>query len=277
VTSPLEALGTPAAASARTPAAAALGTPAAVSARTPAAAALGTPAAASARTPAAAATGTPAETPREDGRRVRGDRTRRAILRAAVNIASVDGLEGLSIGRLASELKMSKSGLFAHFGSKEELQISTVRAAAAIFVHRVIQPAQEEHEPGLARLRAMLDIWLDYMEAGIFAGGCFFAAATSEMDGRPGPVRDAVAVQMSDWNRLLAESIGDAVARGELRADTDPEQVAFELDALGSAVNGVWQLHGDHAVFERGHRALRRRLEADATASGRAVLAAPHN
>ena len=101
----------------------------------------------------------------EDGRRVRGDRTRRAILRAAVNIASVEGLEGLSIGRLATELNMSKSGLFAHFGSKEELQISTVRAAAAIFVQRVVRPAQEEHEPGLARLRVMLDIWLDYMEA----------------------------------------------------------------------------------------------------------------
>jgi AcrR family transcriptional regulator len=217
------------------------------------------------------------ETLREDGRRVRGDRTRRAILRAAVNIASVDGLEGLSIGRLAGELNMSKSGLFAHFGSKEELQISTVRAAAAIFVHRVIRPAEEQHDPGLARLSAMLHIWLDYMEAGIFAGGCFFAAATAEMDGRPGPVRDAVAAQMSDWNRLLAASIHDAIARGELEPDTDAEQLAFELDALGSAVNGVWQLHGDHAVFARGHRALRRRLEADATPAGRAVLAAAHN
>ena len=213
------------------------------------------------------------ETVHEDGRRVRGDRTRRAILGAAVNIASVEGLEGLSIGRLATELKMSKSGLFAHFGSKEELQVSTVRAAAAIFVHRVVRPAREQYEPGLGRLSAMLHIWLDYMEAGIFAGGCFFAAATAEMDGRPGPGRDAVATQMRDWNGFLAGSIADAIARGELRADTDPEQLAFELDALGSAVNGVWQLHGEHAVFDRGHRALRRRLEADATEAGRAVLA----
>ena len=119
--------------------------------------------------------------------RVRGDRTRRAILTAAVNVASVEGLEGLSIGRLATELEMSKSGLFAHFGSKEELQISTVRAAAAIFAHRVVLPAEEQFEPGIARLHGMLDLWLDYMEHGIFAGGCFFAAATSEMDGRPGP------------------------------------------------------------------------------------------
>ena len=209
----------------------------------------------------------------EDGRRTRGDRTRRTILGAAVNIASVEGLEGLSIGRLASELGMSKSGLFAHFGSKEELQVSTVNAAAAIFAQRVVRPAQAEQEPGLAQLHAMLDTWLDYMEAGIFAGGCFFAAATAEMDGRPGPVRDAVAAQMREWNTLLADLAAEAIQRGELRPDADPEQLAFELDALGTAVNGHWQLHGDHAVFERGHRALRRRLEADATDAGRALLA----
>src|SRR5215210_6972553 len=116
-------------------------------------------------------------TPTSDGRKVRGDRTRRAILTAAVNVASVEGLEGLSIGRLAIELEMSKSGLFAHFGSKEELQVSTVRAAAAIFAQRVIRDAEERFEPGLARLRAVLDSWLGYMEPGTFAGGCFFAAA----------------------------------------------------------------------------------------------------
>jgi AcrR family transcriptional regulator len=209
-----------------------------------------------------------------DGRKVRGDRTRRAILTAAVNVASVEGLEGLSIGRLASELRMSKSGLFAHFGSKEELQVSTVRAAAAIFVHRVIRPAEERFEPGIARLQAMLDDWLDYMERGIFAGGCFFAAATVEMDGRPGPVRDAVARQMASWAELLGDCARVAIERGELVPDTDPEQLAFELDALGTAVNSGWQLHEDATVFERGHRAIRRRLEADATDAGRAAIAA---
>jgi AcrR family transcriptional regulator len=209
-----------------------------------------------------------------DGRKVRGDRTRRAILTAAVNVASVEGLEGLSIGRLASELRMSKSGLFAHFGSKEELQVSTVRAAAAIFVHRVIRPAEERYEPGIARLQAMLDDWLDYMERGIFAGGCFFAAATVEMDGRPGPVRDAVATQMASWAGLLGDCARVAIERGELVQDTDPEQLAFELDALGTAVNSGWQLHEDATVFERGHRAIRRRLEADATDAGRAAIAA---
>jgi AcrR family transcriptional regulator len=210
----------------------------------------------------------------EDGRKARGDRTRRAILTAAVNVASVEGLEGLSIGRLATELEMSKSGLFAHFGSKEELQISTVRAAAAIFVHRVVRPADERYEPGLVRLHAMLDNWLDYMEQGTFAGGCFFAAATVEMDGRPGPVRDAVAAQMTLWAGFLAAYARDAIDRGELRDDTDPEQLAFELDALGTAVNAGWQLHEREDVFERGHRALRRRLEAEATPAGMAALAA---
>jgi AcrR family transcriptional regulator len=210
--------------------------------------------------------------PTADGRKVRGDRTRRAILSAAVNLASVEGLEGLSIGRLATELEMSKSGLFAHFGSKEELQISTVRAAAAIFAHRVIAPAQEQYEPGIARLQGMLDLWLDYMEEGIFAGGCFFAAATIEMDGRPGPVRDSVAEQMNRWGKALADYARDAMDRGELLPDTDPDQLAFELDALGTAVNSGWQLHENDKVFERGHRAIRRRLEADATEQGRAAL-----
>jgi AcrR family transcriptional regulator len=208
-----------------------------------------------------------------DGRKVKGDRTRRAILTAAVNIASVEGLEGLTIGRLATELEMSKSGLFAHFGSKEELQISTVRAAAAIFGHRVVVPAEQQFEPGIARLHAMLDYWLDYMERGIFAGGCFFANATIEMDGRPGPVRDCVAHQMTRWAETLADYARAAIERGELHEDTDVEQLAFELDALGVAVNSGWQLHQDERVFERGHRAIRRRLEADATDAGRAALA----
>src|SRR3954467_15595712 len=152
----------------------------------------------------------------------KGVRTRESILRVAVDLASVEGLEGLTIGRLARELEMSKSGLFAHFGSKEELQVATVRAAAAIFVARVIRGPVEDHEPGIARLLMLLDRWLDYMERGTFAGGCFFAAATVEMDGRPGPVRDAVANQISSWARLLADYAGDAIARGELREDTDP-------------------------------------------------------
>jgi AcrR family transcriptional regulator len=220
-------------------------------------------------------TGSAAErtTAEADGRKARGDRTRRAILAAAVNLASVEGLEGLSIGRLATELEMSKSGLFAHFGSKEELQISTVRAAAAIFAHRVVREAEERHEPGIVRLRALLLTWLDYMERGTFAGGCFFANVTVEMDGRPGPVRDAIATQMTGWAKLLSDYVRAAIERGELAPDTDPEQLAFELDALGTAVNSGWQLHEDRSVFDRGRRAIANRLAAEATDAGRAALA----
>ena len=119
----------------------------------------------------------------------------------------------------------------------------------------------------------MLDSWLDYMERGTFAGGCFFANATIEMDGRPGPVRDAVAVQMTSWAELLAGYARAAIERGELVPDTDPEQLAFELDALGTAVNSGWQLHEDVAVFDRGRRAIASRLETAATDTGRAALA----
>ena len=111
-------------------------------------------------------------------------------------------------------------------------------------------------------MRALLDSWLGYMERGTFAGGCFFAAATVEMDGRPGPVRDAVAAQMTSWAELLTDYLRTAIERGELVADADPEQLAFELDALGTAVNSGWQLHEDTAVFERGRRAIARLLEA---------------
>ena len=211
---------------------------------------------------------------RLDGRRVRGDRTRHAILRRAVDIASVDGLAGLTIGRLAGELELSKSGLFAHFGSKEELQVSTVRAAGAIFAEEVVTPAVERSEPGLPRLLAVLDAWCDYLQREVFAGGCFFVAARAEVDGHPdGPLRDAVAAQLRRWETLLAGLVEAAQERGELAPGDDPAQLAFELDAFGSATNAAWQLHRDPAAFDRGRRAMRARLERAATAAGRAVLA----
>src|ERR687891_926671 len=121
-----------------------------------------------------------------------GNRTRDAILGRAMDLASLEGLEGLTIGRLALELSMSKSGLFAHFGSKEELQVATVEAARAIFIREVIKPAFESTE-GLQRLWKLCDIWLSYVQSGVFRGGCFFAAAAAEFDSRPGPVRDRIA------------------------------------------------------------------------------------
>jgi AcrR family transcriptional regulator len=148
-------------------------------------------------------------------RKARGDRTRQAILEAAVDIASAEGLEGLTIGRLASELSMSKSGLFAHFGSKEELQLATVEAARDIFIREVIRPSFTAAK-GLTRLWKLCDVWLAYVRGEVFRGGCFFAAAAAEFDGRPGPVRDrlsACAVMRPQAARCCCRSTAKREAR----------------------------------------------------------------
>ena len=128
----------------------------------------------------------------------KGERTRQTILEAAVDIASVAGLEGLTIGQLATKLSMSKSGLFAHFGSKEELQLATVEAARSVFIREVIEPTFAA-ERGLARLWQLCDAWFSYVSSKVFRGGCFFAAAAAEFDSRPGPVRDRIAAIMKEW------------------------------------------------------------------------------
>jgi AcrR family transcriptional regulator len=197
-----------------------------------------------------------AEEAKSDGRRARGEKTREAILAHAVQIASEEGLEGLSIGRLASDLGVSKSGLFAHFGSKTELQLATVDAARHIFLQEVIWGSRGES--GIGALLALTDSWLDYMRADAFRGGCFFAAASLEFDGRPGPVRDRIASMMGEWLLALEAAIQDAQASGELSTDVDPEQLAFEINALGQGANWAYQLYGDEAAFERARAAIRR-------------------
>src|SRR4051812_45861060 len=144
-----------------------------------------------------------------DGRIRRGDETRRTVLRSAVDLASVEGLDGVTIGRLAQELSITKSGLFAHFGSKEELQLATIRAARAIFSRTVVAPAMVQ-PAGMARLRALLEAWLDYSRGRQFPGGCFFARATHEYAARPGPVRDALAEVDREWLALLAGAVEEA-------------------------------------------------------------------
>jgi AcrR family transcriptional regulator len=197
-----------------------------------------------------------------DGRRERGRRTRESILAAAVHLASVEGLEGLTIGRLAIELDMSKSGLFAHFGSKEELQLATIAAAADIFREAVITPARAA-ERGLPRLRALLDGKIAYLRGEVFRGGCFFDAARVEYDSRPpGPVRNAIADQLTAWERLVSNRVRAAQAEGHLDPAADPEQVAFELDALLGAANVRYQVHRDPAVFEHARRGIDARLAA---------------
>jgi AcrR family transcriptional regulator len=199
---------------------------------------------------------------RSDARRERGRRTRASILATAVDIASVEGLEGLTIGRLASELGMSKSGLFAHFGSKEELQLATIDAAREVFIEQVVHPVRTAGR-GLPRLRALLDAHLAYMRRDVFSGGCFFGAARMEFDSRPpGPVREAITQQTDDWLALLAARVHAAQEAGHLDPTIEPEQLAFELDALQAAANVSYQLRGDEAVFDRAQRAVEARLAA---------------
>lgn len=181
-----------------------------------------------------------------------GAMARDAILARAVELASVEGLEGLTIGRLAGDLEMSKSGLFGHFGSKEELQLATLDAACAIFVREVIEPAQGA-APGRERLGALCDGWVGYLEREVFPGGCFLTAASAEFDGRPGPVRDHVRAAMEVW-------LAELERHAEIAGAEDPAQLAFELNALAQGANLAYQLDGDRAVFTRARSALMRRL-----------------
>lgn len=191
---------------------------------------------------------------------MKGQRTRAGILQHAVDLASLEGLEGLTIGRLAEELKMSKSGLFAHFGSKEELQLAAIESAGQRFIDEVVRPALSAPR-GYPRLVAICNSWLDYVRRRVFPGGCFFAAASFEFDGRPGAVRDAVAKQMDDWFAMLEKAIRMAKDEGHLDADVDPAQLAFELNALLFGANFAYNLRHDNDAFARAKRAIDQRLE----------------
>jgi AcrR family transcriptional regulator len=215
----------------------------------------------------------PRATPeRTDGRRARGDSTRRAILTRAMQLASAEGLEDLSIARLAGDLGMSKSGLFAHFGSKEELQLSTIRAARRVFSDEAVIPAMAARK-GIERLDALIAAWHGYISNDTFAGGCLLMEAAAEFDNRPGPVRDLIAETMGMWMALLVEEAERAVERGELAAGTDPAQLAWELHAFGLALNWDSQLNEAATARDRAATAVRARLEVAATAKGRKRLA----
>jgi AcrR family transcriptional regulator len=198
------------------------------------------------------------------GRAAQGERTRQAILEVAVHLASAEGLEGLTIGRLASKLAMSKSGLFAHFGSKEELQLATIEAARLIFIREVIHPALEA-EQGLTRLWKLCEIWLDYVQNEIFQGGCFFAAAAAEFDSRPGAVRDRIAGIMKQWLDGLERAILESQKAGHLQRTVAPAQLAFEINALEMGANWAFQLYGDPEAFAKARDAILQRLRALAT------------
>jgi AcrR family transcriptional regulator len=200
-------------------------------------------------------------------RRSDGERSRAAILQEAARLATVDGLDGLSLGRLANAVGMSKSGLFAHFGSKEELQLATVEAASAIFDEQVIEPAAET-AAGVPRLRAYIERFLGHVEEGVFPGGCFFVSAVSELDTHPGPVRDGAMAFSQRWLALLAAEVEAGQAAGELDPDASPQQVAFELNAFMVLGNMQFVASADTAALDRVCRAVDTRLAALAPPSG---------
>lgn len=204
--------------------------------------------------------------------RAKGDRSRQTILEVAVHLASVEGLDGLTIGRLATETGMSKSGLFAHFGSKEDLQLATVDAARSIFIEKVIRPAFEAKK-GLPRLRRLCEIWFDYAQNHVFRGGCFFAAASAEFDSRPGRVRDRIAEIMKEWLEVLRWAIVDAQEAGQINLKVDAIQLAFEINALEIGANWALQLFSDKQAFTRARAAVLDRLRTCAT--GRVSARAP--
>jgi AcrR family transcriptional regulator len=191
---------------------------------------------------------------------MKGDRTRQSILYRAVDLASTDGLEGLTIGRLADDLKMSKSGLFAHFGSKEELQLATIKAAKQRFIDDVFRPALNV-ERGYPRLMSICKSWIDYVRRGVFPGGCFFAAASFEFDGRSGPVRDVIGTAMDEWIEALEKAVRMAQDEGHLESSVDPAQLAFELNSLFFGANFACQLRNDPHALDRAEKAIETRLE----------------
>ncbi|MEU0886003.1 TetR/AcrR family transcriptional regulator [Lentzea sp. NPDC005914] len=185
--------------------------------------------------------------------------TRQRILERSLAIASAEGLEGLTIGRLADELGMSKAGLLGHFGTKEGLQLAVVDEAAAVFSREV--PERVKQAPsGLPHLRAVCEAWVSYLEREVLPGGCFFTAATTEFDGRSGRVRDALAGMNALWRRDLRIHIRRAMSFGELPGDTDVDQLIYELVGIMLALNHFLQLEHDSAAPARARRALERLL-----------------
>jgi AcrR family transcriptional regulator len=184
-----------------------------------------------------------------------GARSRAAILAAATQLSSVTGLEGLSIGALADAVGMSKGGLYAHFGSKEDLQLSVIRAAREIFIREVAATAIQVADP-LERLRALADGFLRYVEERVFPGGCFFVSAAAEYGSRSGAVHDEIAAAQREWTELLRGVTAEAIAAGRLPDSIEAEQLAFQLAAVLAGANLTYVLHDDPALLRRARTAV---------------------
>ncbi|MGC5015033.1 TetR/AcrR family transcriptional regulator [Streptosporangium sp. DT93] len=196
-----------------------------------------------------------------DGRRLRGLRSREAILEQAVSLASIEGLNGLSLGRLATATGTSKSGFFSHWQDKEELQLDAVEWAVRQWTEAVVAPAMQA-PPGVRRLFALHEARLKFYGDGVLPGGCFFFSVQAEFDDRPGAVRDRVSRALHDWLGFIRRLVGEAVALGELDGSVDPAQLAYEIDALGEMIVLHSRLHDGPAAYVHGRRAVLQRLRA---------------
>jgi AcrR family transcriptional regulator len=193
----------------------------------------------------------------ERRRRASGERSRRLILGQAARLATVEGLEGLSIGRLAEATGMPKSSVYVLFGSKEELQLATIDAARSSFLEEVVTPALRALPPGRERLEMLCEGFLGYVQRRVFPGGCFFVATAAELGARRGRVHDRVAAYQREWRDLLEQTAREA---GELADGADPAQLAFELSAILAGANIVAVLHDDDSAIDRARRAVTARL-----------------
>ncbi|MFF5181940.1 TetR family transcriptional regulator C-terminal domain-containing protein [Micromonospora sp. NPDC000316] len=194
-----------------------------------------------------------------DGRLARGERSRNAALDAAVVLATESGLDGLSLAQLADTLGVSKSGLFAHWRSKEALQLAAIDRAVTLWRERVVAPALLAPR-GVRRLRALHDARLGFYASGVLPGGCFFANTQFEFNARPGPVRDRLIEAYTQWTRFLEDLVRQAVDAGELPADLDVAQLAYEIDALGMAAAMNSRMLDPDAAYRHARAGLRSRL-----------------
>lgn len=199
---------------------------------------------------------------KQDGRQHRadGERSRQAILTAAAQLATIEGLDGLSIGRLAEHVGMSKSGLFAHFKSKEELQLAAVDAANEIFQREVWEPGMKSR-PGVDRIAAQCEAFFSHLERKVFPGGCFFVSAIAEFEGKEGRVRDHVLALYAKILVGFTEMVREAQQLGEIRPDEDVAQLVFELDSVLLGVNYAYVFFRDPGALDRGRTAVKNRLE----------------
>jgi|SRR5690242_5323101 len=192
-------------------------------------------------------------------RRSDGERSRQAILRESAQLATVEGINGLTIGRLAEKVGMSKSGLFAHFGSKEELQLATIETARALFNELVVEPSLKA-PTSYERLELLIENFLRHVEGKVYPGGCFYVSVGAELAAQSGPVRDEAVGLSGEWMQLMVETIREAQDDGAIKPDEDAEQLAFELTGYLLLGNTQFVVTQKKAATNRARRAVERRL-----------------